>query len=220
MDLETYKRIRGAVELRHPARTRANRKAAAPVVQELREAGFDVETVGELPLKYHHYREAVPILVRWLPLVADPSVKEAIARGLTVRFARPTATPALIEAFDGYDELERRDFYAKWAIGNALSVVADDSVFDDIVRLARDRRHGRARQMLAFALGNMKNPQAVDVLLELINDADVATFTLRPLGKLRAERARGNIEGFLRHSDPWVRKEAKRALEKIDKASR
>ena len=45
----------------------------------------------------------------------------------------------------------------KWAIGAALWVVADDGVFEQVVELVQDKRHGKAREMLAVALGNMRD---------------------------------------------------------------
>src|SRR6201999_4173702 len=100
----------------------------------------------------------------------------------------------------------------KWAIGNALSVVADEAVFDDVAELVRDQRHGRARQMLAVALGNMsKASAAVDVVLELLNGDEVVWRAIIALGKLKPASAREAIEVFLKHPMPWVRKEAARA---------
>jgi HEAT repeat protein len=103
----------------------------------------------------------------------------------------------------------------KWAIGNALSVVADEAVFDDVAELVRDQRHGKAREMLAVALGNMSTPAAVAVLTELLQDDEVAGHAIIGLGNLRATAARGAIEGFLRHPKSWIRAEARKALKKI-----
>jgi HEAT repeat protein len=108
----------------------------------------------------------------------------------------------------------------KQAIGNALSIVADDSVFQDIVALVGDKRHGQARVMVVEGLANMRDPQAVDVLCELLEDEEVAAHAVVALGKLKAGRARPQIEPFLSHSEGWVRKEAKRALAKIDRAKK
>jgi len=95
-------------------------------------------------------------------------------------------------------------------------VVADDSVFDDIVALVKDKRHGRAREMLAVALANMKNPKAVDVLIELLDDEEIAGHALSALRKLAPPEAREAIEPFVNHPKTWARNEAKRALKKID----
>ena len=71
--------------------------------------------------------------------------------------------------------------------------------------------------MLAAALGNMKSAVAVDVLIELLNDDEVAGHALMALGKLKAFKARLHIERFLDHGKPWVRKEARKALAKLIK---
>jgi HEAT repeat protein len=103
----------------------------------------------------------------------------------------------------------------KWAIANALEVVADDSVFYEITELVRDKQHGKSREMLAVAVGNMKNPAAVDVLSELLNDEEVVGHALIGLGKLKVHKARRRIEVLLTHSKPRVRQEAARALAKL-----
>jgi HEAT repeat protein len=143
-------------------------------------------------------------------------LKEDIVRTVSVKQARPVAAPSLIKAFE--DAADDEELYLKWAIGNGLSVVADDSVFEDLVRLARDKKHGRAREMLCFALGNMKNTKAQDVLVELLDDEQVVGHAIRRLGKLKALKARSKIETFTSHRKAWIRREAKRALEKIDRA--
>ncbi len=206
-------------------RAEANRRAqllelkerAAPVIQDLRENGYNVDSIDELRRAGISYRSAVPILIRWLPNIAHPGVKESIVRALSVPWAKGVASKALLEEFRSLPT-EQEYFCLKWAIGNALSVVATDAVFDELVELVRDKRHGRAREMLAVALGNMKNPAAVDVLIELLGDEEVAGHAIMALGKLKAEKARPYIERFLDHPKAWVRREAKKALAKLDKA--
>jgi len=97
------------------------------------------------------------------------------------------------------------------------SVVADDSIFDEVAELVRDQRHGGAREMLAVALGNMRDPRAVDLLIELLADEEVAGHALIAIGKLKARKARPHVERFLNDDKAWVRGEARRALAKIDK---
>lgn len=192
-----------------------NLQAAQPVLRELADAGFEVTWVSDLYRKRMRYESAIPVLLRWLPRVANRAVKEEIVRALSVPWAKPGAAPALIEEFRRTDDATGTGI--KWAIGNALSIVADDSVFGDIVHLVRDRGHGRAREMLAVALGNMKDPAAVDCLIELLDDTDTQGHALIALGKLRAEKARPRITQFLDHSKAWVRQEARRALTKLNK---
>ena len=69
--------------------------------------------------------------------------------------------------------------------------------------------------MLTLALGNMKNPRAIDVLIELLQNDVVAEQELTALGLLRAQKAKQHVQCFLHHPQPWMRKAAKQALAKI-----
>lgn len=195
----------------------ALRVASAPILAELEREGFKVSSIGELAQSGVSYENVVPALVRWLPMVANPQLKEALVRALSVPHAKPGAAPVLVAEFQN---ASRDQVALKWAIGSALEVVADDSVFAQVVALVRDRTHGRAREMLALALGNMSDARAVDVLLDLLNDGEVAGHAIMGLGKLGASRAREPVAHFLSDPRAWVRREAKRAIGRIDKSQR
>jgi len=192
----------------------ANREASKPVLAELAEVGFDIEWIEELYNKRFDYKITIPILLRWLPRIENPAVKEAIVRALSVPWAKHTTAPVLlIEEFRRSDA----DLFLKWAIGNALSVVADDDVLNDIIALINDKKHGKAREMLVVALGNMRTPGVGDFLIELLDDESLAGHAIMALGKLKYKEAHSSIERFLTHPKSWIRKEAKKALAKIDK---
>lgn len=109
-------------------------------------------------------------------------------------------------------------FGLQWAIGNALSVVADDVVLPDLIELALDNRHGKAREMVTMALGNMKDPRAEDVLISLLTDEEVAGHAIIALGKLKSKKSISAIERFQSHPKTWIRIEAKKALARIGKS--
>jgi HEAT repeat protein len=191
-------------------------RAAASVMADLAKVGFAVENVSELYQKRMHYEGAVPVLMKWLPMVSHPGVKESIVRALSVPFAK-AAAPLLIEEYRRTDSGQAA---LKWAVGNALDAVADDAVLEDMIELARDRSAGKAREMVVAGLGNMSDRRVLDVLVELLGDEEVCGNALMALAKLGASAsgARTRIEPFLKHPKEWVRKEARRAIEKIDKA--
>ncbi len=105
----------------------------------------------------------------------------------------------------------------KWAIGLALSTVADDDDFEQVVEIAQDQQHGTARQMVVTALGKMRNERAVDVLIGLLTDQEVAEYAIIALGRLGAVKARPHIQPFLAHPSPLVRIRSAQALASIDK---
>lgn len=193
-----------------------NKRASIPVLADLAQSGFEVEWVSDLYNKRFMYKDAIPILLKWLPRVENFCVKEDIVRALTVPWAKPIAAPGLMAEFHRMEN--ESNIGIKWAIANALEVVADDSLFEDIVNLVQDTRHGEARQMLALALGNMKDVRAQDVLIGLLEDGLVSGHAIVALGKLKSIKAYPHIERFLTHPKTWIRNGAKKALARIEKA--
>jgi HEAT repeat protein len=187
------------------------------VTADLNRLGMDVASVFDLMKWKQPYPAAVPVLLEHLSRVQDEGIKAGIVRALTAKEALGKADAALVAEFRAVPPSQKANLGLKWTIANALSVVATDAVFADLVELSRDKRNGRSREMLAVALGKMKNPAAVDVLIELLNDEELAGHALMGLGKLKAQKARPHIENFLNHPKPWVRKEASKALAKLNK---
>ncbi len=188
------------------------RRAAAPVLEALAAAGVEVERLEDLQRKRPGVERAVPVLVEWLGRVERDDVKEAVVRALSVPWARPAAAAPLVAEFRAVT-----DPTLKWAIGNALAVVADETVLDDLIELVRDAGHGKSREMLPLALATAGGAQSIAVLRELLQDDEVAGHAVMALGKLRAGEARTDLEPFLEHPKAWVRKEARQALSKLSR---
>jgi hypothetical protein len=191
------------------------RAAARDVLADLAAAGFKVEAIGELRRVGTQYREAIPVLMRWLSRVQEAAVREDIVRTLSVPWASDAA-PLLIAEFERTEDAAGTGL--RWSIGNALEVLANDELTEPMIRLVTDQRYGKAREMVVLGLGKMKDPRVVDVLLNLLADEEVVGHAVMALGKLRAKNARARIEPLLKHPKPWIRKEAKKALANIDKA--
>ena len=189
------------------------------VVDALRAIGMRVESIYDLVNTKDPYPEAIPVLLDILPRVGNDRIKEGVARALSVREARPIAARPLIQEFLSVPSGTESEKHTKWAIGNALSVVADDSVFEEVHALCEDRQHGWTRSGIVGAMRNMKKhrAQAIAALTSFLDDEELAVGAMVMLGNLRIPEARTKIERFLEHSDPWVRKEARRALAKIQK---
>jgi hypothetical protein len=199
------------------ARIAVNREAAGLIVQELATAGFTVNTVADLHNRRLHYPSAIPILLAWLPKVRNLDLKQDIVRSLSVPYAKPAAAGPLIDEFRRSKDASATGL--RWTIGNALEVVSDDTVLDAMIELATERQYGKAREMVVVGLGNMSDQRVIAVLLELLKDDEVSGHAIIALGKLKPLAARPQIEPFLQHPNEWVRKEAKAAIERIDKAS-
>lgn len=186
------------------------------VTELVRARGLQIHDLQDL-LKGRLPSAIVPVLIMALAEVETATVREIIVRALTDPAARGLAAKPLIR------ELERaradRDELLAWAIGNALCQVGDDSVSDDILDALRDPTLGNARETLAESLGRVrKRPEVVQALVALLDEGHITGHAIRALGKLGAWEARAKVEPFLTHKMPWVRKEATKALERMEKA--
>jgi HEAT repeat protein len=50
-----------------------------------------------------------------------------------------------------------------------------------------------------------------------LDDEDVAGHAVDALGRLRAPEALSHLDRFLQHPKAWIRKEAKKAINRIEK---
>jgi hypothetical protein len=191
-----------------------NTKDQAPVVAALRRDGYAVSRIHDLRGLGIDYSQAVPLLLEWLDVMENRDIKEELVRTLSRKWARPQAAKPFIRHFRS-----THDETLKWAIGNGLEIVGDDSVFDELVELAQDRSHGTARQMVVIGLGNMREnrAKAAEVLVGLLDDEQVNGHALIGLRRLGVSSSRPHVEPFLASPETWKRNEAKKAIAKFDR---
>lgn len=189
------------------------------VIEALRAVGIDVKSVYDLVNTKRAYPEAIPALIEMLPLVKSDRIREGIARALTIKEARPIAAGPLIKAFRSAPDMTESQRHAKWAIGNALSVVANEAVFKDIFELATEKHHGWTRSMLISVLPKIKKNQAQirAELLRLLDDEDPAVLreAITAVGKLKLFEAVSKLEVLLTHDSSTIRAGARRVLKSL-----
>jgi hypothetical protein len=166
------------------------------------------------------YKAAVPVLLAVLPLVRNPSAKEAIVRSLTTSHARPAAAEALIAEFRNTSVAELPAL--KWAIGNAFDTVTTPQHVNVLLELATDKSHGTGRQMIVDRLARISNdPRVVDTLKKLAIDEDVAFHAMAGLRRrLGPEAAAEMIRPLTDHQSDRVRDAARRQLKRADRTRR
>lgn len=188
-------------------------------LDELAKIGLNIKSPWDLVNKPAPPTKAIPLLVEWLERaeteIAEAerqSFREALVRSLTIKQARRVATPALLKEF----RRPEATMEYRWAVGNALEVVADETVANELIELARGRRWGQARQMVVLALARAGNsPELRNVLVELLQDEEVVGHAIMALGKLKNAESTSAIEKYLDHPNAWIRKEARKALAKL-----
>ena len=185
------------------------------LLTELAQLGFPFRSLDALRTSGQRYPEAIPRLVKWLPLLDDPSEREALIRALSVPWARNSEVArALIGEFARANERPLR-----WAIGNALEVTVTSAEADLLLPLVRNPSFGTARQMVVRALGRVGGQSALPVLLELLSDEQTVGHAAWALGKLRATEASSELNAMRNHPVGWVRRTVARSLRQIAKES-
>ncbi len=153
------------------------RKEEAPIVSALRSAGIDVQSISELDSKNKSYACAIPILLEHAKRDYPEWLREDILRAMATPEAR-SYWSELVELLESDSLLPPS---VRWLASLVLNAAADDSVADDVIRLASDRRLGVYRVVLIFTLQRLKSPRAKMLLLELRKDPDLG----REVKKLR-----------------------------------
>jgi hypothetical protein len=141
------------------------RRAEAPLVEELRSAGFDVDSAWDLVNTSTPYPEALPILLDHLERPYPDRVREGIARALAVRDAR-FGWKRLVRLYR--DQAAGTD--AKDGLAVALAAAADDDVVDELIALARDGTHAQSRLLLLRGLSRSKSALARAALEDFAGD--------------------------------------------------
>jgi hypothetical protein len=191
-------------------------RATEPIIAELRALGFEVATLDELRRSGKNYSRAVPVLINWLPKVQGLDVKESIIRTLSVPWAKGVATRVVLDEFYK-SPTEAMNF--RWAVGNAMEVIADEAVAGELLEIVANPSNGMARQMFVMALGKIGSSASIPVLLGLLRQEEVAGHAVDALGRLQAVEATEELQRLAAHGKPWVRKAAAKALARIAKAA-
>ena len=115
-----------------------------------------VRSLSDLVNTKSSYPEAIPILYKHLRTARHPVVVSSIARALTVKEARGPQAREILEKLQRLDFLEKTPevphSQARWTLANALVVVGDGSMVDEIKALIADPRYAEIQACLKEAL--------------------------------------------------------------------
>lgn len=139
------------------------------LIDELADIDIKISSIWDLVNTKSKYPKAIPILMKYLPLVNYIRSKEGIVRALTVPEAKGLVVPLLLKE---YLQLSNDKENLKWVIGNAVNVTITKSEVEDIFPIVLNKENGLSRQMFVAALGKIKADNVKEVLLRLINDDD------------------------------------------------
>lgn len=184
------------------------------ILQEIKDKGVEFASITDLLKLNKSYKDLIPIILKHLTQTSNESDKDILIRSLGVKGFNE-ATETLIQEF-----YKAESTPLKWAIGNTLSIILDKSSLPAMLKIAQEKEHGIARQMVVVALGKMKEREAIPVLLELLKDEDVVGHAIMALAYFKDLEMVQYIEPFTEYKVRWIRSEAKKAIKKINKITK
>lgn len=163
-----YQADRKALDAKFEAKRQRLKLAEQPILFDLREAGWDVESVWDFVNTAEPYDEALPILLQHLKRGGYPErVMESLGRALAV--------PRSIVF---WDDLKALYFNAKTkgerhGVAVALSVAATNAKFDDLVEFINTGELGDSRLFFLKHLVRVDRVRAWPIIESLAEDPEL-----------------------------------------------
>jgi hypothetical protein len=126
----------------------------APLREDLHRLGYPVKWVWDFVNTAQSYPDAIPVLIEHLLRPYTDEVREGIARALSVREARGQAGGAVLDVLGQ----QRLGVQTRWALANALTIVADRSNIEGIKVLAATETNKDVADRLNRALKTAAKP--------------------------------------------------------------
>jgi HEAT repeat protein len=141
--------------------------------------GISVRSVWDLARLRTLVPGSVPVPIEILPQVSDPATREGIVRALRTPEAAGLATDALLQ------ELGRtRGEYYRWVIAYTMTKVAVARDSPSLLLWLSQEPDPATRSVLAQALGQARNPEAVPALVDLLTERIPAGRAARALARI------------------------------------
>lgn len=185
------------------------------IIDELDDKGIDVENFPDELLKDKElWLSCTPTIKEWIFKAESPDIFTMMIRLLAIPPLRKTSTAKEIIG----------EFYrpgisigTRWTIGNTMSVIANDEVLEEILKIINDEENGETREMFVAALGNLKDPKVVPYLMGLLSHPQLDGYAIMALNKLRAIETVEDIRNQLENPREWVQVEARKTMRKFEK---
>ena len=179
------------------------------LLQDIRNNGVDIACVDDLIKISIQHRKLIPLIIGCIQSVDSERDKEFLVRCLGVKGFYEASRPLVNEFY------RSNSILLKWAIGNTLSIIKDPDILPDLIKIAQNKEHGIARQMIVDGLGFYKTDDVKNVLVELLTDDDVTGHAISAIRKIGDKELARHIEPFMDHEKTWIRNEAIKTVKKL-----
>lgn len=124
--------------------------------------------------------------------------------------------------FDEIVPILLKDFYNdelskyRWHIADTMYTIRSKKYINDYLSIISNQKYGSDRQMIILLVGKLKIEQAIPILISLLDDKDVKVHAINALGQFENPKFKIYFKQFEDDKDIYIRKEAAKALKKIN----
>ena len=184
--------------------------------EELRTLGFEFEISNQSFKFMPKYKKVIlPIAVKYYQLAkekAKPNEQQHFLRFFQFK-GFDEVVPLLLQDFHN----EEPQSLTCWFIANCLYQIRAKKFINEYLEIATNKAFGQNRQMIILLLGKLKDDSAIPTLIELLEDEEVRLQVICALGDFKKDDFRCHFNRFLSSDNSGWRKQAKVALEKLNK---
>jgi len=148
-----------------------------PLVDDLRKAGVVVNSVYDLVNSKESFPAAIPVLLKHLRIKYDHRIKQ----GIIMALIDPASVIGFKEIYEEFcnnpaasEEEDHVNFQMKWSLGSALAEASRIETLPIVLELLRDKRHGRGRENLIYAVKRLPKKKRNVLLRQLSQDPDLS----------------------------------------------
>lgn len=154
--------------------------------------------------------------------IFDSQLRQLLTQAADAVPARfPSALPDLSQ-FPGIPGWHQHEL-ALWNIGEQIRQLLaesgkwmDDAQVDAVLQICLNSSAGRGRQSFVLLLGKVRYARFAPSVALLLQDAEVCGQAVNTLYKMKADGYAHLIQPLSEHELAWIRREAKRYLQKYD----
>jgi hypothetical protein len=121
----------------------------APLLADLRRVGYAAQSVWDFVNSSQSYPQAIPVLLEHMHRPYSLRIHEGILRSLAVVEAR--GEPAATLVFDALKAATGKHRDIRWAMANALAMIADDRHGEALIQLSGDPDYADVSRTLKVA---------------------------------------------------------------------
>jgi hypothetical protein len=197
-------------------------KASEQLIFQLRDSGFDVSSVEELPKYSDRLLSVLPQLLEAFEEAKDPVLVRALASVLGQEWAGSSTSRSLfdkvcsidVDSDPGFDSVRASaaDAFEK----RVRDEVVDDDLLDQLIKFAADKSQGTARNFIVMSLGKIRSrgSRVIPLLLDFLQDDTTYLAAAEALGSLEVVEALPQISRLVEENGSaeksWERKRLRR----------